>query len=51
MEQGLFALGFYHQRTDSIQKAIERKAAGKADAATDALIDPTLTPSDEGDSE
>ncbi|RYG30838.1 hypothetical protein EON81_24140 [bacterium] len=51
IEQGLFALGFYHQRTASIQKALERKAAGEADAATDAIIEPTVSTSDEGDPE
>lgn len=52
IEQGLFALGFYHQRTYSIQRAMERKAAGQADAATDAIIEPTIDPTeDEGASE
>ena len=52
VEQGLFALGFYHQRTHSIGRALERKAAGKADAATDALIEPIDPASeDEGDPE
>jgi CRISPR-associated protein Csd1 len=50
-EQGLFALGFYHQRTSSIERALKRKAAGEADDATEALIDTTVTASEEDETE
>lgn len=35
-EQGLFVLGFYHERADRIAAAQSRKAARAADADADA---------------